>query len=395
MIAIENKFLLNNLATLPPPASARKRIVFVLSGYGKVLRGAERFVADLAGRLADRYGIAVLGGGPATPDAPFAVPLHFPDRANRLAIAADKTPGLGHFFRLFQLDPLNWEWLFCALAAKKWLLQNPCDLLVTEGGRWGGLLGRWAHRHLGIPVVDVAHGAPSRWEDAAARCRPQAYVALTRIAADEMACRVPGLASRVIPLGIDLERFTPDGPREDLSSLQRPITLSVGALEPLKGMDTLVRATALRPTGSLVILGRGPQHEELAALGARLLGPERFMVASAPPAAMPRWYRAADAFASASASESFGTVYLEALACGLPVVTIGDPVRREVLSPAATLLPPGAQPGAFASALADALSSSSASLPDRLAFVRTRYDAALMASAYATLFDSLLASPPG
>ncbi|MBR4190646.1 MAG: glycosyltransferase [Kiritimatiellae bacterium] len=390
----ENKFLFENSVPPSPSAAAPKRIVFVLSGYGKVLRGAERFVADLAGRLADRYRIAVLGGGPATPDAPFAVPLRFPDRTNRLTAAADRTPGIGHFLRLFQLDPLNWEWLFCALAAKKWLLANPCDLLVTEGGRWGGLLGRWAHRRLGIPVVDVAHGAPSRWEDAAARCRPQAYVALTRVAAGEMARRVPGLAARVIPIGIDLDRFTPDGPREDLSALQRPVTLSVGALEPLKGMDTLVRATALQPAGSLVVLGRGPQRSELAALGTHLLGPKRFMMASARPGDMPRWYRAADAFASASASESFGTVYLEALACGLPVVTIGDAVRREVLSPAATLLPPGTPPGDFAAAIAAALATSATTLPARLSFVRTRYGAPLMASAYASLFDSLLSPSP-
>ena len=223
----------------------KKRIVFVLSGYGKVLRGAEQFVAGLATRLADRYDITVLGGGPATPEAPCAVPLRFPDRFNRLANLANRTPGLGHFLRLFQLDPINWEWLFCALAAKKWLLKNPCDLLVTEGARWGGLLGRWAHRRFGIPVVDVAHGAPSRWEIAAARCRPQAYVGLTHAATDAVAAKVPGLATHVIPIGIDLDRFSPDGPREELS-LQRPVALAVGALEPLKGMDTLIRAVAAR-----------------------------------------------------------------------------------------------------------------------------------------------------
>ena len=207
-----------------------------------------------------------------------------------------------------------------------------------------------------------------------------------------MARRVPGLAVRVIPIGIDLDRFTPDGPREDLSALQRPVTLSVGALEPLKGMDTLVRAAALRPAGSLVILGRGPRHDGLAALGQSLLGPGRFLLADAGADAMPRWYRAADVFASASASEAFGIVCLEALASGLPVVTLDDPVRREVLSPAASLLPPDASPSAFAGALDAALSTAAATLPGRLAFVRCRYSAARMADAYAALFDSLLAA---
>lgn len=375
--------------------AAKKRLVFVLSGYGKVLRGAEQFVAALAVRLAPRWDVAVLGGGPASPEAPFAEPLRFPDRFNRLAVAANRTPGVGHFLRLFQLDPLNWEWLFCALAARKWLLANPCDLLVTEGGRWGGLLGRWAHRRFGVPVVDVAHGAPSRWEVAAARARPQAYVSLTRVSADEMQRRVPGLAARVIPIGIDLDRFTPDGPRESLDGLQRPVTLAVGALEPLKGMDTLVRAAALRPNGSLVILGRGPLHDELRALGDGLLGPGRFLLASAPAADMPRWYRAADVFASASASESFGIVFLEALACGLPVVTLDDPVRREVLLPAARLLPAPAAPESFARAIGDALAGTAGDRGKRLAFVRGRHSLDAMADAYGKLFESLLRDRSG
>jgi glycosyltransferase involved in cell wall biosynthesis len=370
----------------------KKRIVFVLSGYGKVLRGAEQFVAGLATRLADRYDITVLGGGPATPEAPYAVPLRFPDRFNRLTNLANRTPGLGHFLRLFQLDPINWEWLFCALAAKKWLLHNPCDLLVTEGARWGGLLGRWAHRRWGIPVVDVAHGAPSRWEIAAARCSPQAYVGLTRAATDTVAAKVPGLATHVIPIGIDLDRFSPDGPREELS-LQRPVALAVGALEPLKGMDTLIRAVAARPAGSLLILGRGPQHDELAALGQKLLGPSRFLLTSAPASDMPRWYRAADLFLSASASEAFALTFLEALACGLPIVTLDEEFRREQLQTHAVLLPMPATPDDFARGIATALDTAASTRPARLAFSR-RYDAALMASAYSTLFDTLLSAYP-
>ena len=378
--------------TPPPDAAPKKRIVFVLSGYGKVLRGAEQFVASLATRLENRYDISVLGGGPASPAAPHAVHLRFPDRANRLANLANRTPGIGHFLRLFQLDPLNWEWLFCALAAKKWLLRNPCDLLVTEGARWGGLLGRWAHRRFGIPVVDVAHGAPSRWETAAARCRPQAYVGLTRAATATVAAKVPGLSTRVIPIGIDLDRFSPDGPREELP-LERPLALAVGALEPLKGMDTLIRAVAARPRGSILILGRGPQHDELAALGARLLGPSRFLLSSAPAEAMPRWYRAADLFLSASSSEAFALTFLEALACGLPIVTLDEEFRREQLQTHAVLLPMPATPEDFARGISAALDTADSTRAARLAFSR-RYDAAVMASAYSALFDTLIAAHP-
>ena len=125
MSTIGNKFLRNNNPVFAPAGASKKRIVFVLSGYGKVLRGAERFLAGLVPRLDDRYDIAVLGGGPPSPAAPRAIPLRFPDRTNRLANLANCTPGIGHFLCLFQLDPLNWEWLYCARAAKKWLSENP------------------------------------------------------------------------------------------------------------------------------------------------------------------------------------------------------------------------------------------------------------------------------
>ena len=58
MPPIGNKFLLKNHPATPSRAAAKKRIVFVLSGYGKVRRGAERFVAGLASRLGDRYDIS-------------------------------------------------------------------------------------------------------------------------------------------------------------------------------------------------------------------------------------------------------------------------------------------------------------------------------------------------
>ena len=84
----------------------KKRIVFVLSGYGREARGAERVVAEIVNSLSDVYDIQVLGSGT---NAPNAVPLSFLSRDNVWTHRLNRTPGLGHLARCFQLDPLNWE----------------------------------------------------------------------------------------------------------------------------------------------------------------------------------------------------------------------------------------------------------------------------------------------
>ncbi len=143
-------------------AQAKQNIVFVLSGYGRYARGAERLVEDLVVRLSGRYNLRVLGGGA---DAPGAVPLEFWSRDLSWTNRIQRTPGLGHASRLFQLDPLNWEWLTCALAARRWLLRNPCDLLVPEDGWAAGPVAGWAfHSWTSL----MAHPADGRWPPPAA-----------------------------------------------------------------------------------------------------------------------------------------------------------------------------------------------------------------------------------
>lgn len=360
----------------------KKKIVFVLSGYGRHARGAERFVEDLVVRLSDGWDIQVLGGGA---DALGAVPLKFWSRDNPWTNGIQRTPGLGHVCRSLQLDPLNWEWLTCARAARRWLEKNPCHLLVPEGGRWGGWLGRWARNRFGIPFVDIAHGAPSRWEVAAARYRPDCYVAPTRVAERAMSTAVPGLKTRVIAPGVDLQMFSPEGSRLDLS-LRSPVVIAVGALEPLKRMELIIRAVHLWGKGGLLLVGDGPQREELIQLGRHLLGPERFLWRTASPLEMPALYRSADLLVSASRSEAFGLVYVEALACGLPVVTQDDPIRREVLGAAARYVD-SEDPAAWAAGMEEALA-----VPNRPAarFHAMKFDAAQTARQYGELFEEII-----
>ncbi|HZB51544.1 MAG TPA: glycosyltransferase, partial [Mycobacteriales bacterium] len=65
----------------------------------------------------------------------------------------------------------------------------------------------------------------------------------------------------VLPCGVDVEQFGPDGPAAERGPLRR--VLSVGRLVPRKGFDTVIRALAAVPDTELVIAG-GPAAGDLA-----------------------------------------------------------------------------------------------------------------------------------
>jgi glycosyltransferase involved in cell wall biosynthesis len=99
--------------------------------------------------------------------------------------------------------------------------------------------------------------------------------------------------------------------------------LSVGALKEQKDHATLIRAFALLPeslNAKLTILGEGPLRAELEALVQQLglqnrIAMPGFVVDTYP------WYRTADLFVLSSRWEGFGNVIVEALECGVQVVS--------------------------------------------------------------------------
>jgi D-inositol-3-phosphate glycosyltransferase len=135
----------------------------------------------------------------------------------------------------------------------------------------------------------------------------------------------------VIAPGVDLELFRPtdvQGARDDLGVKEDNVVLYVGRLEPLKGVDILVKAVAdLEMVGStrLLIVGgdkeTDPLAEKLGALAASLGIAEKVTFAGpVPQSVLPTYYGAADVLVLPSHYESFGLVALEAMACGTPVV---------------------------------------------------------------------------
>lgn len=147
----------------------------------------------------------------------------------------------------------------------------------------------------------------------------------------------------VVPCGVDLCTFQPGDLAAARATLGLPaaphrLVLLVGRIEPLKGIDALIRAIALlgarRPAWrgqlSAVVVGGGGEHEpqlwnaeqqRLDALRTELGVRQavRFVGARSQDQ-LPLFYSAADIVTMPSHYESFGMAALEGLACGRPVV---------------------------------------------------------------------------
>jgi D-inositol-3-phosphate glycosyltransferase len=144
----------------------------------------------------------------------------------------------------------------------------------------------------------------------------------------------------VIPPGVDTCHFYPISADEARQFVGIPpedrMVLFVGRIEPLKGLDTLIRAmSCLRCTEagkrvSLVIIGGEPDADPAAmsAEMARLqkmcddlaMGKVVIFLGKRGQDTLPYYYSAADVLVMPSYYESFGMVALEAMACGTPVV---------------------------------------------------------------------------
>lgn len=153
--------------------------------------------------------------------------------------------------------------------------------------------------------------------------------------------RVDARKIRVSPLGVDPAMFFPRDKaacRRDLGIDKRYVVFAVGRMEPLKGIETLLRAMArvfdrrpARRADTVIIVGGGPSEDgdtasqdELARLRALAddLGVawETRFVGALSQEQLPAYYSAADVCVVPSLYESFGLVAVEAMACGTPVV---------------------------------------------------------------------------
>jgi glycosyltransferase involved in cell wall biosynthesis len=137
---------------------------------------------------------------------------------------------------------------------------------------------------------------------------------------------------RVHYTGIDLNRFRPtDRPAAKAAlGIEGPLLVSAGALIPLKGQALVIEALAAIPEATLILVGDGPERARLEAL-ARPLGKRVRFLGNRPHGELPGLLAAADAMVLPSEREGLANVWVEALACGTPLVITDVGGAREVV----------------------------------------------------------------
>jgi len=211
-----------------------------------------------------------------------------------------------------------------------------------------GVVALAAARLRGLPCVIYAHGEEvTTWtQPMKSRVMRATYRLADRVIANSEFTRqelvrigVPSERITLVHPGVDIQRFRPGLPCEDLRRAigvapgQR-LLLSVGRLSRRKGFDTVIRALpALRTQGLDVryaVIGIGEDRDYLLALAQEAGVAERVhLLGHVSPDDLPRWYNACDVFVMANRAingdnEGFGMVFLEAAACGKPVVAGQD-----------------------------------------------------------------------
>ena len=245
----------------------------------------------------------------------------------------------------------------------------PFDVIDAEFFFPDGLAAIALGRHFGVPVSIKARGAdihhwgqgPTAAQVRAAGLAADGLLAVSAAMRDDMAAiGLPADRIRVHYTGVDLGRFAPvDRPAAKAAlGIAGPLVVSLGALVARKGHDIVVEAVARLPGVGLLIAGAGPEQAKLEALIARLgIGDRVRLLGSVAHADLPALLAAADVMALASASEGLANAWVEALACGTPIVITDAGGAGEVVTDPSYGRIVARDAGAFASAIAAVLAA--------------------------------------
>ncbi|MBE9201350.1 MULTISPECIES: glycosyltransferase [unclassified Nodularia (in: cyanobacteria)] len=194
---------------------------------------------------------------------------------------------------------------------------------------------------LGIPYTVLTYGKevwePLKNSERSALASANAIWTISRYSRDR-ACTANGLNPakiKMLPCAIDGDQFTPAAKQPELVKKYglggAKVLMTVARLwsgDIYKGVDVTIRAlpqiAAVFPEIKYLVIGRGDDQPRLAQLAKDLGVSDRVVFAGfVPTEELIAHYRLADAYIMPS-QEGFGIVYLEAMTCGVPVLSGDD-----------------------------------------------------------------------
>jgi glycosyltransferase involved in cell wall biosynthesis len=301
--------------------------------------------------------------------------------------------------------------LYHALAFAAMLrAERPGAFLDTSWKR--AFTAGWAARVARVPRVFLRVGGvhavpPGRKGWKYRHALPRYYegvIVNSRTVAEHLLSSIPGLRRERVHLVPNSVRLAPAPPAPLRAELGIPggvpIIASVGALEPRKGHEILIRAlAALDADARVVVVGEGPERERLRGVAASNGVADRVHLIGHRTDVAPV-LAAADMFVLSSRGEGMAVVMLEATVSGLPVVATDFGGVWELLE-ARGGRPPGGwvvpvdDVEALAHAIAEVLSTlraDPAAVAARVAEARWRLDHWFTVDAMVDAYEALLTS---
>jgi len=220
--------------------------------------------------------------------------------------------------------------------------ETPIDVIDAQFFYPDGPAAAWVARELGLPLSIKARGADIVYWGAsdfareqmleAAACSTGLLAVSVDLAEQMTALGMPRSKIRIHYTGLDRDRFRPlehAGLRGQLGaelgfelSNDHPLLACVGALIERKGHDIAIAALATIPEARLIIVGKGDDESHLRQLASDLDVSGRVHFAgSVDHDLLPVILSAADVMVLPTRSEGLANAWVEALACGTPVVT--------------------------------------------------------------------------
>lgn len=303
------------------------KIALLCSGIGHVLRGHEIFARGLFDLLSDSVEVVLLKGAGPESDREWVIPCVKRSSPHLAQIHLACSPNWA--LPMQEQERVRIEHETFAYGAIERLLGYQPDVIHCLEQEVCNVLFDNRHLFAHTPKLLFSNGGALAARDLP-RCdfvqehteRNLAYSARDK--------------AFVIPHGVDLQRFKPGVPSDFRARHGIPsdafVIISVGAITRThKRMDYVIREAAAVPGAWLVIVGQdAADSRDIRELGRELLG-NRVVFTRMPNDELPRAYAAADVFVLGSLFETFGIVYVEAMAMGLPVVCCDHDNQRAVV----------------------------------------------------------------